>query len=198
MLGYLLPDPEHSIVARLLLVAGYFAAGLCWLRARRRARASADVFSGWWLLGSVLLFLLMANKLFNLRVQAEAAVRALAKAGNWYDRRQSAQFVLAMVVPVVLGLGTAIFMATKTRKFFRRHPIALAGWSLLLLYLALRQTQEWKPVLPWLERIRYYDWRLALETLGILLVVVAAVREGSSAPPSSSALNAPETPPAPR
>jgi hypothetical protein len=46
---------------------------------------------------------------------------------------------------------------------------------LLLLYLALRQTQEWKPVLPWLSAIRYYDWRLALEAAGIMLVVLAAL-----------------------
>jgi hypothetical protein len=108
MLAYLLPDPEHSLAARLLLVLGYVVAALCWLRANRRARAaSAESFSRWWMLGTVLLFLLAINKLFNLRLQFEAGIRALAKAGHWYDRRQPMQFVVAIVLPSVLGLFTA-------------------------------------------------------------------------------------------
>jgi hypothetical protein len=176
-LAYLLPDPEHSATARLMLVVGYVAATLCWLRAYRRTRpGSADSFSRWWLLGAVLLFLLALNKAFNLRVQIEAGIRALAKAENWYDRRQPVQFVFAVVLPSVLAVLTGVFLATKGRHFLRRYPLALVGWVLLLLYLALGQTQEWKPVLPWLSAIRYYDWRLALETAGILLVVLAALR----------------------
>ena len=175
-LAYLLPDPEHSTAARSILVLGYVVAALCWLRSYRRARlGSTDPFSRWWLLGAVLLFLLATNKLFNLRVQCEAAIRALAKTENWYDRRQPMQFVVAVVLPCVLAVLTATFLATKARMFIRRHPLALAGWVLLLLYLALRQTQEWKPVLPWLSAIRYYDWRLALEVAGMLLVVLTAL-----------------------
>lgn len=127
------------------------------------------------MLGAVLLFLLATNKLFNLRVQCEAGIRALAKAENWYDRRQPVQFVVAVVLPSVLALFTGAFLATKARGFVRRHPLALAGWVLLLLYLALRQTQEWKPVLPWLSAIRDDDWRLALEVAGMLLVILAAL-----------------------
>jgi hypothetical protein len=184
-LAYLLPDPEHSTAARSLLVLGYVLAAFCWLRASRRAcPGSGDSFSRWWLLGAVLLFLLAINKLFNLRVQIEAGIRALAKAEHWYDRRQPMQFVVAVVLPSVLALLTATFLAMKGRSFLRRHPLALVGWLLLLLYLALRQTQEWKPVLPWLSAIRYHDWRLALETTGMLLVVLAAL---AAHPPQSSA-----------
>ena len=187
LLAYLLPDPEHSTAARSLLVLGYVVAALCWLRSSRRARrASADPFSRWWLLGTVLLFLLAINKLFNLRVQIEAGIRALAKAENWYDRRQPMQFVLAVVLPSVLAVLTGMFLATKARTFFRRHPLALTGWVLLLLYLALRQTQEWKPVLPWLSAIRYYDWRLALEVAGMLMVVLAALIARPPLPPPRS------------
>jgi hypothetical protein len=102
-LAYLLPDPEHSPAARLLLVLGYVLAALCWLRANQRARlGAAGSFSRWWLVGAVLLFLLAINKLFNLRVQFEAGTRALAKAGHWYARRQPMQFVVAIVLPSVL------------------------------------------------------------------------------------------------
>ncbi len=175
-LAYLLPDPEHSTVARWLLALGYVIAALCWLRARGRARrGAADSFSGWWLLGAVLLFLLAVNKGFNLRVQIELGIRAMARAENWYDRRQPLQFVVAIVLPCALGLLTGVFVVTKGRRFLHRNLLALAGWLLLLLYLALRQTQEWKPVLPWLTAMRYHEWRLALEVAGMLLVVLAAL-----------------------
>jgi hypothetical protein len=65
--------------------------------------------------------------------------------------------------------------------------LALAGWVLLLLYLALRQTQEWKPVLPWLSAIRYYDWRLLLEMAGLLLVILGALVAHPPLPDSRSA-----------
>ena len=175
-LAYLVPDPEHSPTARLLLVLGYLVAALCWLRSYRRARqGSAGSFGRWWLLGAVLLLLLAINKTFNLRVQVELLIRALAQAENWYDRRQPAQFFVAVVLPSVLALLTGVFLATKARSFVHRYPLALAGWVLLLLYLALRQSQEWKPVLPWLSAVRYHDWRLALEVAGMLLVTLAAL-----------------------
>jgi hypothetical protein len=174
--AYLLPDPGHLTAAWALLVLGYVMAVFCWLRAGWRAGAAGTVGSlaGWWRLGAVLLFLLAINKLFNLRAQFEAAIRALVKAGGWHDQRQSLQFVFAIVLPCVLAAFVAAFLALKGRGFIRRHPLALAGWVLLLLYLALRQSQEWKPVLPWLSAIKYYDWRLVLEAAGILLVVSAA------------------------
>jgi hypothetical protein len=96
------------------------------------------------------------------------------------------QFVVAVVLPSVLAVLTGIFLATKGKTFLRRHPLALAGWALLLLYLALRQTQEWKPVLPWLSAVRYYDWRLALEAAGILLVALAALIARPPLPPTGS------------
>jgi hypothetical protein len=176
LLAFLLPDPEHSTAAGSILVLGYLVAALCWLFAYRRARLGpAESFSNWWLLGAFLLLLLAVNKAFNLRVQFEAGIRSLAKAENWYDRRQPVQFVLAIVLPFVLALLTWAFLSTKGRSFVRCHPLALGGWVLLLLYLALRQTQEWKPVLPWLSAIRYYDWRLGLEAAGMILVVLAAL-----------------------
>jgi len=176
-LAYLLPDPERSTSARLLLVVGYVVAAFCWLRASRRDRTGPDSSSGWWLLGAVLLFLLAINKQFNVRGLCEAGFRTLAQAGNWYDRRQPMQFVLAIVLPCVLAACTGVFLVTKARRFVRGHPLALAGWALLLLYLALRQTQEWKPSLRWLSAIHYHDWRLALEAAGMLLVILAPLLE---------------------
>ena len=45
---------------------------------------------------------------------------------------------------------------------------------MLLLYLTIRQTQEWKRVLPWLAAVGYRDWRLLLEAGGIALVAFSA------------------------
>lgn len=174
--AYVLPDPEHSTTARVILIAGYVLAAVCWLRASRRARvASSGSFSRWWLLGAILLFLLAVNKQFDLRTQFAAGVRAVVKAGDWYDRRQPVQFVVAIVLPAVLALVAGAFMVARGRIFLRSHPLALWGWVLLLLYLALRQAQEWKPALRWLTGIRYHDWRLALEAGGLLVVVLAAI-----------------------
>ena len=174
--AYVLPDPEHSTPARVILIVVYVVAAACWLRASRRARVTpSGSFSRWWLLGAVLLFLLAVNKEFDLRTQFAAGIRALAKAGDWYDKRQPVQFVVAIVLPSVLAVFAGAFMVTRARIFLRCHPLALWGWVLLLLYLALRQAQEWKPAFRWLSSIRYQDWRLALEAAGLLLVVLAAV-----------------------
>jgi len=184
MVAYLLPDPEHSTGTRELLVLGYIVAAFCWLRTGWRARReAAGSSSGWWWLGATLLFLLAINKQFNLRGQFEAGIRALAKAGQWYDHRRPMQFVVAIVLPSVLALVTAAFLAVKGRTFMCRNPLALGGWLLLLHYLALRQSQEWKPVLPWLAAMRYYDWRLALEVAGMGLVALAASLAHPPPPP---------------
>ena len=174
--AYLLPDPEHSSVARSLLVIGYVAAALSWLRAGQRARQALDgSFSRWWFLGALLLFLLAINKQFDLRAHFEDGFRALTKAAHWYDRRQPLQFVLAVVLPCGLAVVAGAILATKARGFVTSHRLGLVGWLLLLLYLTLRQAQEWKPLLPWLESLRYHDWRLALELAGMLLVALAAL-----------------------
>jgi hypothetical protein len=170
--GYALPDSEHSTGARVFLVVGYAAAAWLWWRAGRQTKLAAD--SLLWRLGAVLLFLLTLNKLFNLRLVSEAAMRALAKSGHWYDHRQPVQFAVAIVLPFLCAVLISIFFATNGRVFFRRHGLALWGWVMLLLYLILRQTQEWKPILPWLAAIGYRDWRLVLEAGGIAFVAFSA------------------------
>jgi len=169
----MLPDPEHSFLARALLVAGYVAAAWYWSRAARTTRSDDDSY--WWWVGTVGLILLTGNKLFNLRLVFEGTIRAIAKAGGWYEQRRPVQFVVAIVLPL-LGVLIVSIMATKSRAFLKRHLTATIGWMLLLLYLVLRQTQEWKPSLVVLNAIRYHDWRLVLEVAGIVLVVVGASR----------------------
>ena len=185
MFGYLLPDPEHSLLARSLLAGGYVAAGLVWLRASRRTRhGESGSFAYWWCVGAVLLFLLALSKEFNLRGVFERGIRAIAKAGHWWERRQPMQFVVAVVLPALAAVFVGIVLATRGRAFVRNHRMALLGWVLLLLYLVLRQSQEWKGALPWLEAVHYHDWRLALEAAGIALVMLAGVIE--RAPPTAS------------
>jgi hypothetical protein len=175
-LAYLLPDPEHSVPARVLLVVAYLGAAALWLRASGQARrASRTSFAFWWLLGAILLFALALNKGFDFRRLIELGFRALARAQGWYEQRRPAQFAFAIVLPAVLAVVTTIFLATKGRAFLRSNRLALAGWLVLLLYLVLRQSQEWKPVLPVLKAIRYHDWRLVLEAAGIGLVALATL-----------------------
>jgi hypothetical protein len=184
-LAYLLPDPEHSVPAVVVLAAGYLVAAALWLRACRRAgRASQTSFAFWWLLGAILLFALALNKVIDFRRVIELSLRALGQAQGWYEKRRPAQFVLAVCLPAVLAVLTTIYLATKGRAFLKANRLALAGWVLLLLYLVLRQSQEWKPALPLLEAMHYHDWRLALEAGGIVLVMLAPLVVKADVPPS--------------
>ena len=74
----------------------------------------------------------------------------------------------------MIGILIVSILATKSRAFLKKRIAASMGWMLLLLYLVLRQTQEWKPSLVVLNAIRYHDWRLVLEVAGIVMVVVGA------------------------
>jgi hypothetical protein len=183
-LAYLLPDPEHSVPAVVVLAAGYLVAAALWLRTNRRAGASQNSFAYWWLLGAILLFALALNKVIDFRRVIELTLRGLGQAQGWYSKRRPAQFALAVLLPAVLAVFTTIYLATKGRAFLRSNPLALAGWLLLLLYLVLRQSQEWKPALPVLSAIRYHDWRLALEAGGIVLVALAALKVETGSPPA--------------
>lgn len=175
--AFLLPDPEHSPLARAVLVLGYLTAARCWLQAGGRAKADGEKSPGrWWRRGAILFFLLAANKAFDFRTQGETFFRMTAKAGGWYEQRQPVQFFLAIILPVVAGLFVLTLLRTKASRFFRDHRLALAGWFLLFLYLALRQASEWKPAFNWLVSLNYYQWRIALEAGGIGLGILAAVR----------------------
>lgn len=176
VIAFILPDPEHSAPARTALVIGYLASAWFWCRAGLRARETTPdgPIARCWMWGAFLLLLLAVNKAFDLRVHCEALIRMIAKATGWYEQRQPAQFFFAIVLPTLAGLMVLALVLTFARKFVRDHPLALAGWFLLLLYLALRQMQEWKPALNWLESVNYLQWRLALEVIGIVLVLAAA------------------------
>jgi hypothetical protein len=181
-MAFALPDPEHSALARAALVAGYLLAAWCWWRAGRRTKQTPeDGFARWWMLGALLLLVLAVNKTFDLRTQCENLTRELAKAMGWYEHRQPVQFMLAMVLPAAVGLFIAAVVLIKARPFARHHLLAAFGWLLLLLYLACRQTFEWKPAYHWFISIRFLDWRLALEGAGIVLVTLAAVRPNQRA-----------------
>lgn len=180
MLLLTLPDPEHSRLARFILTFAYLIAAWLWWRSGARAATVADSFL--WRLGAALLFFLAMNKLLNLRILYDAGMRAIAKSGDWYDSRQSWQFVVAIVLPLLLA-AFVILTLIKGKVFLWRRPAALAGWIFLLLYLALRQSQEWKPALDWLEAIRYREWRLGLELVGIGLLIGSALMSRRSSSP---------------
>ena len=172
-----LPDPEHWPLLRAVLVLGYLAAAACWIKTG--SRTDAGISRRWWRLGAFLLVLLAANKAFDFRTQCEILIRMLAKTEGWYERRQPEQFLLAILLPLVAGLVMLQLLRTQARPFVRDHPLVLPGWFLLLLYLALRQTQEWKPALHWLTVLHYDQWRLLLEVTGLVLVTLAALRAGN-------------------
>jgi hypothetical protein len=105
MLFLALPDPEHSSLARLILTSAYVISAWLWWRAGTKTATVSDSFL--WRLGALLLFLLAMNKFFNLRLLFEGGMRAIAKSGNWYNRRQPVQFVVAVVLPLLLAAVVA-------------------------------------------------------------------------------------------
>jgi len=200
-LALVLPDPEHSAIARTMLVVGYLAAALSWWRAGWRATPSAkleahhqqrdrsqtasgeipqrdDSLARWWKLGALLLLLLAASKAVDLRAHCEILLRHFAKATGWWEQRQPVQFLLAIILPSVAGPFFGWLVFTRARRFARAQPLAAIGWLLLYFYLACRQSLEWKPALHCLGSVGYFDWRLVLEAAGIVLVATAAFRGG--------------------
>ncbi len=172
---FVLPDPEHSGLTRMVLVLGYLTAALCWHQAVRRAKRSPDgPFVRVWMTGAILLLLLAVSKALDLRTLCEMFIRRIAHATGWYEQRQQMQFFLALVLPAMVGLLLGTIFLTKARQFFRHQPLALAGWLLLFIYLACRQSLEWKPALHWLTSMRYFSWRLLLEVAGIASLILAA------------------------
>ena len=73
---------------------------------------------------------------------AEAGIRAIAKASLGMMSANLCNFILAVMLPPGAGSYDVDFRSNTGKEFFRRHPSALAGWIFLLLYLALRQSQE--------------------------------------------------------
>lgn len=174
-LALVLPDPENTPLARAALVCGYLTAALCWRRASLQA-SEADGIARMWKVGAVLLGLLAINKTFDLRTQCEHLIRRFARASGWWAHRQPEQFFVAMILPAIAAVIVGAFMLSKGRRFMRVHPSALAGWLLLFLYLACRQTLEWKPASDWLISIHYFQWRILMEAAGLGLVIGAAWR----------------------
>jgi hypothetical protein len=168
-----LPDPEHSRAARILLSFAYLVTAWLWWRAGSKSATVTDSFL--WRLGAALLFLLAINKFFEVRILFETGIREIARSGNWYDSRQPVQLLLAVVLPLLLAAIALIFTLIKGKVFLGNRPAALIGWILLLVYLVLRQSQEWKPAIAWLAAVHYRDWRIALEIVGIGLLIGSAV-----------------------
>jgi hypothetical protein len=105
-------------------------------------------------------------------------IRSFATATGWWEHRQPFQFFLAIILPALGGLVFASLALTRARQFARCHPLTVVGWLLVYLYLACRQSLEWKPALHWLVSIHYFDWRLLPELAGMLLLCAAAFRAG--------------------
>ena len=89
-----------------------------------------------------MLFLLAINKQFDLRSQMAAGIRALAKAGHWYDERRPMQFVVAIVLPSVLAIFTGAFMATRARMDSIRSSESPASCWYLRVIMAAREGME--------------------------------------------------------
>jgi hypothetical protein len=112
-----------------------------------------------------------------------AIKRSLAKA-----RKNPSAIWLLVALPVERNstLGFPSMAPSLSRRFTKSFQLfdawhrAIGPSCLAPLYLSffLRQSQEWKPALAWLEAIYYLDWRIALEIAGIALVIFSTLMDG--------------------
>lgn len=134
-----------------------------------RARATHPPF---WLPLALLLLLLGLNKQLDLQTDAIVALRALARAGDWYAHRRAAQ--AAALLGGLLLLAAATWAAWR-RRLVRGPGARLATLGLALLALAIASRAA---------RILHVDALAApthlihavLEPGGLLLILAAAAR----------------------
>lgn len=116
-----------------LTVAAYAAAGMLCLRAgsvRKRDRR-------FWMALGALLLALMVNKQLDLQSALTATGRCIAQIQGWYDSRRMVQ---AIFIVFLLGFSVGLFglALKKMKRSLHRTGLALAGFALLLCFVAIR------------------------------------------------------------
>lgn len=115
-------------------VAFYFVASVVSLGVFFKKSGRQRAF---WLILSVLLFLLAINKELDLQSALTAAGRCLAQAQGWYEDRQSVQILFILVI-IGLSILIGLTLAWAMRREFKDIWLALLGLAFLLAFVAIR------------------------------------------------------------
>lgn len=90
-----------------------------------------------WLVLSVLLFILATNKQLDLQSPLTAMGRCLAIAQGWYDERQSVQLTFIFAI-FGASLLTALLLSWAMWQERKQIWLALVGFAFLLAFIAIR------------------------------------------------------------
>ncbi len=140
----------------------------------RKTNYTRKAQRSFWLLLSVLMLLLAANKQLDLQSFATAGARCVAKIQGWYENRAGFQY------KVVLGMGIAaltvgLFFLWALRRDLRRNLIALIGLTVVFGFVLIRAV-GWHDI-DAIINIRFGGVRMnwILELSGLFLISLNAV-----------------------
>ena len=90
-----------------------------------------------WLIVSIVLFILIFNKLLNLQTFFTALGRCEAQLSGWYDTRKNKQLVIIAIL-VMLGLVSLIVFSYLLRNSFKRIWFVLVCFTLKVIFVLVR------------------------------------------------------------
>ncbi len=126
--------------AGIILTGGYIAAVLAVTAVALHApfppatRQRERVF---WTLAALGLLILAVNKQLDLQVYATDALRCIAQADGWFDRRRMVQAVIT-VLAVAAALVLAFVLLRLLSGTYRRSAVLLCGLAFLTFLILLR------------------------------------------------------------
>lgn len=170
---------DPTVMAWVITVAYFIAAGLCARAARRERRDRVPLGQQarpafWWFLVALLL-VLGINKQLDLQNLLTAIGRRMAREQGWYRERRDVQVAFIKGVAAV-GLLAITCAGYAIRRSWRRHGIALAGVVLLVCFIAIRAA-SFHHVDIWLRWQGLQGIRLhaLLELAGIAITALGAL-----------------------
>ncbi len=152
-------------------LAAYFGTALFCLSAARRSTDARTV----WQAISIFLVLLGINKQLDLQTWFTQVARGMATSEGWYESRRQIQW---WFIAGLVGLGTfsAGLLFWRTRQRATAVRVAIAGLTLLFVFIALRASSFHH--VDWFLGITIFGLRFnwVLELGGIAVIAIAASR----------------------
>ncbi len=130
-----------------------------------------------WLAVAVGMVLLCLNKQFDLQSLFTDIGREFARYGGWYEDRRKVQKVFVIAVLAGAGLSGAWFL-WRFRAFLAGHKLLATGMFLLLTFIVVRAISFHHVDVFLKSGVAGVRMNWVLELGGILIVAVAALRDG--------------------
>lgn len=173
------PEIGDPTLSGWLITGAYALAAITALAAARRAGRAPGLAGGSrsiWLLVTALMAFLGLNKQLDLQSLFTDIGRILSWKLNFYGQRREFQkwFVIGLLAASSLG---AIFVIIRFHKFWRQHILLTSGLLLLSAFIVLRAVSFHHVDLLLGRNPENAETGFILETGGIALVLLAALRD---------------------